>query len=77
MPKKHQELIDAVNLIAEYVSLSIPGGYTVRLDMRQGEAELAVLDADRKDLSFVGDGDESAIVEACDFACHLFEEIDE
>lgn len=77
MGRRHQELIDAVNLIAEYVSLSIPGGYTVRLDMRQGEADLSLLNDEDEDVGFVASGDESTIVEACDFACKLFEEIDE
>lgn len=65
--EKHKQLIDAVNLIAEYVGESLSAGWSLSIVMVRGEATLELVDPKGNEVEY-GDVDhgESSLVAACE-----------
>ena len=60
-----QELIDACNLLCEFVGKNLPADYEIALIMRADEAECNLIDIEGDEVEVIGDRGRSTIAEMC------------
>lgn len=63
-----RELIDACNLLCEYVEKSLPADYEIALVMRGSESECILYDVEGRDVEVIGELGRSLIAEMCEVA---------
>jgi hypothetical protein len=73
LPKKgagveSKQLIDAVNLIAEYIGEHLPEDWSIKMTFDAQEASMILVKPDGDHVADFGDGDRSSIIDACEFA---------